>query len=158
MAGLGHMVAVPETEDQSTYRRLDQLLGQSAPRIVGDDGETAELPPTLLRMVRELAHLLATNHVAILTSAQQNLTTQQAADLLGISRPTLVRLLEEERAIPFARVGTHRRIRFADLLAYRQQLYQRQRQAMAELTALGEEMGGYGVPVDEEPVLSSAAR
>jgi excisionase family DNA binding protein len=158
MAGSGQTVVVPEQEEQGSYRQLGQVLAQPTPLVIGGDGTTAEIPTALLRMVRELAHILATNRVAILTSASKDLTTQQAADLLSISRPTLVRLLEEEHAIPFTRVGSHRRVRFADLLAYRQRRYHQQRRDMADLTVLGEEMGGYDTPVEPEVVLPSVSR
>jgi excisionase family DNA binding protein len=69
------------------------------------------------------------------------LTTQEAADLLGISRPTLVKLLKD-REIPFEQRGRHRRLLLADVLAYQDRA---RRNREAELGALAEEAGRLGL-------------
>ncbi len=71
------------------------------------------------------------------------LTTQEAADLLNVSRPYLVRLLEEG-ALPFHKTGKHRRVRFRDVMKYKQQGDKTSVDAMAELAAQAQELGmGY---------------
>ena len=70
------------------------------------------------------------------------LTTQQAAEVLNVSRPYLIKLLEAEQ-IPFRRVGTHRRVRFRDLRLYKSQDDLKRRQAADELTQLSQELGLY---------------
>jgi excisionase family DNA binding protein len=70
------------------------------------------------------------------------LTTQQAAEFLNVSRPYLIKLLETEQ-IPFRRVGTHRRIRFRDLRLYRSRDDMERRQAADELTQLSQDLGLY---------------
>jgi excisionase family DNA binding protein len=67
------------------------------------------------------------------------LTTQEAADLLNVSRPTLIRLLDEGK-IKFHRVGTHRRVPFKSALAYKQQIDVERRSALAELVAYDQEL------------------
>jgi excisionase family DNA binding protein len=72
----------------------------------------------------------------------KELTTQEAADLLKVSRPFLVKLLEQGN-IPFIKVGTHRRVLFDDLMEYKKQRDTKRRQGLAELTQLSQELGLY---------------
>jgi 3,4-dihydroxy 2-butanone 4-phosphate synthase / GTP cyclohydrolase II len=78
----------------------------------------ALLPPPAFRLLVEVLSQMARGHVVAISSIQADLTTQQAAELLGVSRPHLVKLLEGG-SLPFRKVGAHRRVRFEDLAAYR---------------------------------------
>ncbi len=121
-----------------------QSSGRSAiPKLVGPNGEEIQLPDSLYHLLRQLVHDMAQGRAVMLVSNNQTLTTQQAAGLLNVSRPHLVKLLEEDK-IPFTRTGTHRRIRFKDLMAYKQHRDAERKRGLAYLTQLGEEMGDYG--------------
>jgi excisionase family DNA binding protein len=70
------------------------------------------------------------------------MTTQQAADFLNVSRPYLIKLLEQGE-IPHIKVGTHRRVPFQDLMKYKEQRDSKRRQALQELIEMSEEAGLY---------------
>jgi excisionase family DNA binding protein len=124
---------------------LDDVLqaGQrGTPKLLGSNGEEIELPETLLHLLKQLVHDMSQGRTITLVSRNRMLTTQQAADILNVSRPHLVKLLEENR-IPFTRTGTHRRIDVEDLMVYKQKRDDQRRRGLAELTRLGEQMGDY---------------
>lgn len=81
-------------------------------------GEQVELPQEAYRVLRQVIEAMRHNLAVTVVPQSLTLTTQQAADLLGVSRPTVIKLLNEGK-IPFERTGTHRRILLHDLLAYR---------------------------------------
>ena len=109
----------------------------------GDDELAFDLPIDALRL---LAHILAEtssgNAVAV-SPVEAELTTQQAADLLNVSRPYLVKLLDERR-IPFRRVGNRRRILLADVKAFKDLDESERRSIAAELIAEAERSGHEG--------------
>jgi excisionase family DNA binding protein len=105
--------------------------------------ETVEIPAAALRLLVGILNELAEGHAVTLMPIQAELTTQQAADFLNVSRPYLIRLLEEGQ-IPFHKTGTHRRIFLRDLLSYKTKIKEQRRQSLQELTALSQELGmGY---------------
>jgi excisionase family DNA binding protein len=87
--------------------------------LVGPDQSEA-IPAEVYRILRQVIEAMNQGLAVTVVPQSQTLTTQQAADLLGISRPTLIRLLDEDR-IPYERVGTHRRLLLRDVLEYREE-------------------------------------
>ena len=83
-------------------------------------GERVELPAERYRVLGQVVEALQQGLAVTVAPLSQTLTSQQAADLLGVSRPTVIKLLDQGK-IPFERIGTHRRIMLRDLLAYREQ-------------------------------------
>lgn len=106
---------------------------------VGDDDALVVPRPAAVMLAQVLAMLANGQGVQIMPDRAM-LTTQQAADVLNVSRPYLIGLLEQN-LIPYEMVGTHRRIAFADLLEYKRKDDQRRRAALDKLTALSEELG-----------------
>lgn len=113
-----------------------------AARIVDSTGSAVDVPDALVELLRAIVeHLQAGNGVAV-SALHAELTTAEAAQLLGVSRPHVIKLLDES-AMPHRLVGTHRRIRLADVLVYRDRQDERARQALDELTRQSEELGLY---------------
>ena len=101
------------------------------------------LTPELARLFQELLGALLRGEAVRIVPLEAELTTGQAAELLGVSRPYLVRLLEEGK-IPHHKVGTHRRVRARDLLAYLEGSRKRGRELLDELIGEAQELGlGY---------------
>ena len=104
---------------------------------------TVNMPVSALRMLVDVLTELGEGNTVKLVPIHAELTTQEAADLLNVSRPTLIKLLDDGE-IPFHRSGNRRKVRFADLRNYQDELKQKRLQALEELTALDQELGlGY---------------
>ena len=107
-----------------------------------DDRQQAhqvELPTSALRLLVDILAELAEGNAVKVVPVHAELTTQEAADLLNVSRPHLVKLLEEG-ALPFHRAGKHRRVRFAELMKYKDARDRAGEAAMAELTRLAQDL------------------
>ena len=83
------------------------------------DAETVALPDVVARMLLHILDEMAHGNAVALVPLHAELTTQQAADMLNVSRPFVVRLIEGGR-LPHRMVGTHRRVRVDDLMVYKQ--------------------------------------
>lgn len=104
--------------DQKDIRALYEKFARSQAQLVGPDGRGQRLPVSVYEfLVQLIADLQAGKSVSIIQS-DATLTTVEAANILGVSRQFLVRLLETEK-IPHHKVGTHRRVYMRDLLKYK---------------------------------------
>ena len=97
-----------------------------------NEAHSVELPTTALRLLVEILAELAAGNAVQVVPVHAELTTQEAADMLNVYRPHLIKLLESGE-LPFHKTGKHRRVRFADLMAYKTQRSLDSEQAMAEL-------------------------
>lgn len=102
-------------------RALHQIRVPSTAKLVSSDGLAIELTPELFQVLAAAADALAKGHGVNIAPLEAKLTTQDAADFLGISRPTFIKLLAEF-SIPFELVGRHRRIALGDLLVAQDKL------------------------------------
>ena len=105
-----------------------------------DTGEALGVPRGAVELLARILGHMADGQGVTVVAADAEVTTQQAAQLLNVSRPYLIGLLEAGR-IDYRHVGTHRRVKVASLLAYKHVDDQARTQAADELTALSQEMG-----------------
>lgn len=143
-------VAAPP-EQQAQVVALSRALEGMAPapkrrapkcQLVGPKGESIALPESVFYVLERVAEVMAKGDSITVVPVGREVTTQQAADLLNVSRQYLVRLLDEGR-IPFRRTGKHRRLRIEDVLSYKDQNDKDRRAGLRELTRMSQEFGGY---------------
>jgi excisionase family DNA binding protein len=112
-------------------------------RVIDGDQGIIEIPVSALRLLIDILAQMAEGNGVTIVPVHAELTTQQAADFLNVSRPYLVGLLEGKE-LPFHKVGTHRRVLFKDLLAYRERSRLDMDQALDQLAQQAQEHGlGY---------------
>jgi excisionase family DNA binding protein len=133
------------TESSRSVGALAQMTGDVQLTVTGEGGQTGQLkiPASALRLLfAALSEMSCGNGVSLLPMNAE-LTTQQAADVLNVSRPYLVGLLEKGE-MPFRLVGNQRRVRLQEVMGYKVRTDIDRRAALTELAQLGQEMGlGY---------------
>ncbi len=125
-------------------RELARFLEADLPIQVPGLDRPVVLPAAAVRLLVELLTTMAEGHAVTLIPVHAELTTQQAADLLGVSRPFLVKELESGR-LAHRKVGTHRRVLFRDLMAYKRAHEATRAEALGELAGQAQDLDlGYG--------------
>lgn len=130
----------PSPQEQEAARQLHRILGaqgeaEQTLRVLSEsDRKAAEitLTPALSALLMELLHHIGRGDAVTLLPVGKMLSTQQAADILNVSRPYLIGLLEGN-ALPFTLVGRHRRIRSEDLFAYKKMRDTKRAEALSDL-------------------------
>jgi excisionase family DNA binding protein len=142
-------VLSPDPSEQDELVELHAQLARIAARkratarLVGADGQEVEIPASAFAALHAVVHDMARGLTITLIPHDNELTTKEAADILGLSRPFLVKLLHRGE-IPHHRVGTHRRLNLQDVLAYRELRATRRREQLRKLTELSQQVeGGY---------------
>ena len=145
---------------------LDQLLdiarffeGHTEPGLLlGPDGEQVALPTEVYRVLRQVVDVTRQGKATLVAPQGLLFTTQEAADFLGVSRPTLVKLLEDG-AIAFEKPNCHRRVRLQDLIDFQHRRRAERRTVLDQLTKEAGEMGLYdGTRGDYVSALGAARR
>jgi excisionase family DNA binding protein len=143
--GLAPSQAEAETAERLSRALARQLAEGNSAVIFSDKSNGVEeaLPaPAAKLLVKILSEIAKGNAVAVVP-LKPEMTTQEAADLLNVSRPHLIKLVEQGE-LAFHRVGTHRRIRLADVLAYKRRFLHERKAILRELSAEAQELNmGY---------------
>ncbi|WP_219823909.1 helix-turn-helix domain-containing protein [Actinokineospora auranticolor] len=141
MATTDRDVLLTDERDQAQAQRLMSRLPASGARftaVVNEEGSAISVPRELSAIIAEVVRAVAQGHTVTVSAMPEELTTTAAAQLLGVSRPTLMRKVAAGE-IPSHKVGTHTRLRTADVLRERGARLQRQREAFDALRALEDE-------------------
>ena len=111
-------------------------------RFTLPDGSSIRLPKAAVDRLIELLTAAAAGEEATVVRSPREVTTQQAANVLNVSRPTVIKLIDDG-VLPSRKVGSHRRVPLADLLAYRQGVVAKRRAVLDAMTTDAEELGLY---------------
>ena len=148
MPGLARVLAIPSEAEATLARETKQALslrlsGTSSLDLLAMDvasKPTIRIPATAVRLLVQILDEMGQGNAVKVIPVHPELTTQEAAELLNVSRPTLIQLLREGH-IEFRKVGTHRRVRLDSLTAYKRKLHADRLAALAELSAYDQELG-----------------
>lgn len=129
-----HTLLPAEVDEPSAIDRLREIAQASGTVSLASAAGTAALPDDLLELISTVLDALSQGQAVTVAPRQTTLSTQQAADLLGISRPTFVRLVESGE-IDFSTPGKHRRVNLSDVLEYQERIRTQRREALEEMAA-----------------------
>ena len=134
-------IAIQHAEEEQV-RKLRRLIQQGNAKLVGPDGDEIALPGTIHDVLLLILKNLQAGKAISIVPEHQQLTTQRAAGILGVSRPFLVGILEQG-AIPFHMVGSHRRIYLRDLLSYKRKRDAARHEAINKMAKTEMDAGTY---------------
>jgi excisionase family DNA binding protein len=149
----GNEIISPNRADaemaKESSRTLATHLGKSdgSPLEIRDreTGETLKLPESAAKALMQILTEMGQGHAVSVTPIHAELSTQQAADILNVSRPYLVKLVDEG-ILPSRKVGAQRRLLLNDVIVYKKEMYAKQLKGMEELSELGQGLGLYDEP------------
>lgn len=128
------------SQAQSSLQLLKQDRSDKHFAIGSPSGLKVPLTESVFDLLLNVLTEMARGNAVLVVPINAELTTQEAADLLNVSRPYLIRVLDQKK-IPFHMVGRHRRILFKDLMQYRQQSKRARFKAVQDLTEMDEDQG-----------------
>jgi excisionase family DNA binding protein len=153
MAALAEPIRIApqdEHEVEQASRVYRTLVREHTATLIGPSGERVELPPALLDVLLRVVEKMQEGQAVAVMPLMEELSTQAAADLLGVSRQFFVRECEAHK-LPFHHIGTHRRVLLKDLLDYKKRRDQGRRQALVDIARQSEDLGLYDkfIPPEE---------
>ncbi len=143
-------IRIPSKEEQLTALKsysvlassIDQLRNDNPEIEIEETEEKIRIPISALRLLADILKQISQGNPISIVPIATEMTTQAAAELLGCSRPHVVRLLEEGK-IPFTKVGRHRRIKYEDIVRFKKDMKSKQRKRIQKLMEQDEESGLY---------------
>ncbi len=138
---------ISANDEQSAVEAFGRALRVVRPhaKLIAPDGREIPVPTAIYKVLEQVIPLLISDNAVSIVPVGHLLTTQEASDLLNVSRPSLIKLLDQG-VIPFERSdgpGSHRRIRFVDLMQYKHKVDMERRQQLRKLTQMSQEAGFY---------------
>lgn len=131
-----YTIIAPTEQD---IRQAAEAVGQ----LNGGTLDMGSVPEIAVHLFRDVLSEIALGNMVSVQRVERHLTTTEAAEFLNVSRPYIIKLLNEGK-LPFHLVGSHRRVRYEELVAYKKKQDERSYQLMAELQAEGQELNmGY---------------
>ena len=143
-------ISKPSKEEQKVAMKsytalkavLDQLRTDQPEIEIEETKEKIRVPLSALKLLAQILEVTSQGKSISIVPIATEMTTQSAADLLGCSRPHLVKLLEEGE-IPFSKVGRHRRVKFEDVAAYKKRMKAKQKDLIIKMMRADEKSGLY---------------
>lgn len=139
MAAIAHQCLVAAL-DHSKADHIEVILDVGAEGDARHETPVLKLPPRALRFFADVLHQMAKREPMLLVPQKHELTTQEAANFLNVSRPFVIKEIEANR-LKCRKVNRHRRIEFEELRRYQTGQQQKSEQALQDLTKLSEELG-----------------
>lgn len=133
IAEIAREPVLAKEQDRPAVAQIKEALAAGPARLVGPTGQAIPLPEPAYRILVRAIELLNAGRAVVLVPYDTMLTTQEAAELLHVSRQHLVTLLNSGR-IPFELVGTHRRIRITDLMRFKAERDQQRKAVLDTMT------------------------
>lgn len=121
---------------------IQQLRSQEPEIEIEETNEKIKIPFRALQLLSDILKAMSEGKPISIVPVATEITTQKAAEILGCSRPYLIKLLERGE-IQYTKVGKHRRIMFEDIIAYRQKMKEQQKQNLVDIMDFDEEIGLY---------------
>jgi excisionase family DNA binding protein len=121
---------------------IEQLKSEQPEIEIEETGEKIKIPLSALKLLGDILKAMGQGKLISIVPIAAEVTTQAAAEILGCSRPHLVKLLEDEK-VAYTKAGKHRRIKFDDLMKYREKMKEQQKQNIIDVMSLDEETDLY---------------
>jgi excisionase family DNA binding protein len=144
---LDHQPITAREEDRPALIKLEDLFNHLEPestsfQLVSTSGAAIDIPTPVFNLMHQIVYELLQGNSITIVPIHKELTTKEAADILNVSRQYLVELLDNQ-TIPHTKVGTHRRIRFGDLMNYKNDRDANRQEGLSRMTKKSQQLGLY---------------